>query len=112
MQLLSIFPGYQNTSRPDSRRWFGKKSLGVLTAFVLCLGGTSGAGAQDAKTFPGALCQASGSSQGLCAPLSEITSPSRGNGWLSVSEIGTTPRTLPVWRTVKTWTEQQYGRRA
>ena len=65
MHFLSIFRRHQLTSRPDSQRWFGKKSLGVLTAFVLCLGGTSGAEAQDAKTFPGSLCQASGSSQNL-----------------------------------------------
>jgi hypothetical protein len=72
MHLPSIFHSYQDTARPDSQRWFGKKSLGVLTALVLCLGGTSGARAQDAKTFPGALCQASGSSQGLYYSWSEI----------------------------------------
>jgi hypothetical protein len=72
MQFLSIFHSQQNTSQPDRRRWFGKKSLGVLTAFVLCLGGTPGAEAVDQKTFPGAQCQASGSSQDLYYGNSEI----------------------------------------
>ena len=57
MHFLSIFHSQQNTSRPDRQRWFGKKSLGVLTAFVLCLGGTFGAQAADEKSFPGAMCQ-------------------------------------------------------
>jgi hypothetical protein len=65
MHFLSIFHSQQRTSRPDSQRWFGKTGLGVLAAVVLCPGGTSGAEAQDAKTFPGSTCQASGSSQNL-----------------------------------------------
>jgi hypothetical protein len=65
MHFLSIFHKQQNTFGSNRQRWFGKKSLGLLTAFALCLGGACSAGAQDGKTFPGALCQASGSSQSL-----------------------------------------------
>jgi hypothetical protein len=126
VHFLSIFRSHQHTSRPDSQRWFRKKSLGVLTAFVLSLGGTSGAEAQDAKTFPGSMCQASGSSQNLYYSSSvvanraastqsavcpivrdDVTRP--GNGSPSVSEIGMTLKTLPVWRIVEAWTEQRYG---
>jgi hypothetical protein len=57
MHFLSIFHSQQDTPQPDRQRWFGQKSLGVLTAFVLCLGGTFSAQAADEKSFPGAMCQ-------------------------------------------------------
>lgn len=72
MYLLSIFHSQQHTSRPNRQQWFAKKHFGLLAAFVLYLGATSGAEAQDAKTFPGVQCQASGSSQDLYYGTSEI----------------------------------------
>ena len=65
MYFSSIFHRRQNTARPNSQRRVGKKSLGLLTAFVLSLGGTLSAEAADQKTFPGSMCQAYGSSQSM-----------------------------------------------
>jgi hypothetical protein len=72
MNLRSTFRNQHHTSGFESQHWFVKISLGILTAVAVCLGGTSGALAQDAKTFPGTFCQASGSSQDMYYSNSEI----------------------------------------
>jgi len=65
MYFSSIFHRRQNTAQPNPQRRIGKKSLGLLAAFVLGLGGTLSAEAADQKTFPASMCQAYGSNQNL-----------------------------------------------
>jgi hypothetical protein len=72
MYSLSVFHGQSEAFSSKRQRWTGKQSLGILTALLLSLGGATGAEAQDAKTFPGAQCQASGSAQNLYYSFSEI----------------------------------------
>lgn len=72
MRLLSIFQSQKQTAHTNRQQWMSKRGLGILAALVLSLGGTSDAKAQDAKSFPGTFCQATGSVQDVYYSNSEV----------------------------------------